>query len=279
VDFAAIDRLENIAGVSVVRATADNADLGRIQRRVASNLRNALEEDVGATWDDRGWWLIWPVALLTLLWFRRGWTMQWVWVCGLGLGVAAMTPAPVAADPVDWFLTPDQQGRYAFEQKRFGDAADRFEDPMWKGVAAYRAGRYQQAAEVFARVPTARGLFNAGNSYVKAREYDLAVSAFRQAVAEDPEFAAARGNLALAEYIITYLNDARLQGDTGNESELGADGFKFDNKSGEGVEIVINDTSRLEAKSEEQWMRAVDTQPGEFLRMKFALEAEKGVTP
>lgn len=279
VDFAAIDRLDGISGVSVVRATADNADLARIQRRVATNLQNALDEDVGAAWDDQGWWLLWPAAFLSLLWFRRGWTMQWVWLCGLGLSVTALTPAPAAADPVGWFLTPDQQGRYALEHKRFAEAADLFEDPMWKGVAAYRAGRYQEAAEAFARVPTAQGFFNAGNSYVKARDYDLAVEAFRQAVAEDPTFVEAQRNLAITEYIIAYLNDLRLQTDRGDQSELGADGFKFDNKTGEGVEMVINDTSRLEAKSEEQWMRAVDTEPAEFLRIKFALEADRERAP
>lgn len=279
VDFAAIDRLGGVSGVSVVRATADNADLARIQRRVATNLQNALDEDVGAAWDDQGWWLLWPTALLSLLWFRRGWTMQWVWLLGLGISVTALTPAPAAADPVGWFLTPDQQGRYAFERKQFPEAADLFEDPMWKGIAAYRAGRYQEAAEAFARVPTAQGFFNAGNSYVKARDYYLAVEAFRQAVTEDPGFIAAQRNLAITEYIIDYLNDLRLQTDHGDQSELGADGFKFDNRTGEGVEMVINDTSRLEAKSEEQWMRAVDTEPAEFLRIKFALEADRERAP
>ena len=136
VDMAAIERLAGIGGVSVVRATPDNADLTRIQRRVATNLQNALDEDAAAVWDDQGWWLLWPGALLALLWFRRGWTMQWIWVGAVGLSAAAMTPVPAAADPADWFLSPDQQGRYAFEQKRFSKAADLFEDPMWKGIAA-----------------------------------------------------------------------------------------------------------------------------------------------
>jgi len=270
VDLASIGRL----GVNVVRATTDNADLQRIARRLESNLLNALDKDVLAAWDDQGWWLLWPGALLGLFWFRRGWTMHWVFVAALGLGSAGIAP-PATADPVDWFLTPDQQGRYAMQQRRFSDAADLFEDPMWQGIAAYRAGRYQQAAEVFARVPTAQGFFNLGNSYVKAREYDRAVVAFRQAVAEDPEFGPARENLELAEYIVTYLNDVRLQSDTGDDSELNADGFRFDNKADEGTEIVINDASRLEAKSEEQWLRAVATQPSEFLRIKFALEADR----
>ena len=270
VDLASIGRL----GVNVVRVTTDNSDLQRIQRRVESNLLNALDKDVLAAWDDQGWWLLWPGALLGLFWFRRGWTMHWVFVAALGLGSTSIAP-PATADPLDWFLTPDQQGRYAMQQRRFGDAADLFEDPLWQGIAAYRAGRYQEAAEVFARVPTAQGFFNLGNSYVKAREYDRAVAAFRQAVTEDPDFVSAQKNLEVTEYIISYLNDVRLQTDTGDDSELSADGFRFDNKTDEGTEFIINDASRLEAKSEEQWLRAVATQPNEFLRIKFALEADR----
>ena len=47
----------------------------------------------------------------------------------------------------------------------------------------------------------------------------------------------------------------------------------------EGQEIVINDASRLEASSEDQWMRAVDTESSEFLRIKFAIEAERAAQP
>ena len=105
--------------------------------------------------------------------------------------------------------------------------------------------------------------------------FDLFAEAYRKAVSEDPTFVEARENLALAEHIVVYINRARLQSDTGDESELSADGFKFDNTFNEGVEIVINDESRLDAGAEAQWMRTVDTAPAEFLRIKFALEAER----
>ena len=45
----------------------------------------------------------------------------------------------------DWWLTPDQQGRRAFEGGDYGAAAKNFEDSEWKGVAAYRAGDYEAA--------------------------------------------------------------------------------------------------------------------------------------
>lgn len=240
-----------------------------------SNLQNALDQDEAAAWDDQGWWLIWPGALLFLLWFRRGLTMQWSWLPAVFCAGLVLTPTPTRAEPIDWFFTPDQQGRLAFEDKRFSEAADLFEDPMWKGTAAYRAGRYQEAAQLFSRVPTAQGFFNMGNALIKAREYFRAVEAFRQAVAEDPDYAPARQNLAIAEFLVGYLERLREASDTGDESELGADEFKFDNRQSKGVEIVINDESRLQEKSAEQWMRAVDTEPREFLRTKFALEADR----
>ncbi len=273
-----LDRLAD-AGVSVVKATSDDADLASIQRRVASNLQNALDQDEAAAWDDQGWWLVWPGALVFLLWFRRGVTMQWGWLVVVGMASATFSPVPAHAEPIDWFFTPDQQGRLAFEDRRFSEAADLFEDPLWKGTAAYRAGRYQEAAQFFARVPTAQGFFNMGNALIKAREYYPAVEAFRQAVAEDPDFAPARHNLEVAEFVTAYLERLREQSDTGEQSELGADEFKFDNRQDKGVEMVINDTSRMEAKSADQWMRAVDTESSEFLRMKFALEADRQGQP
>ena len=79
--------------------------------------------------------------------------------------------------------------------------------------------------------------------------------------------------LEIAKAIDAYLNRVREQGDTGEEAGIGADDYKFDNTSGEGEEMVITGESKLKLESAEQWMRAVDTQPRDFLRTKFALEA------
>ena len=173
-------------------------------------------------------------------------------------------------------MTPDQRGRYAFDEKRFSEAGDLFENPKWKGVAHYRSGRYLEAAEIFARIQSADGLFNMANALVKGREYAQGVEAYRQALAEDPEHRPARQNLAIAEAIIARLNRIRLQEDTGEQTELGADDYKFDNTSGEGKEIIITGQGKLKVESAEQWMRMIDTQTRDFLRIKFALEAEKG---
>ncbi|GMR17427.1 MAG: hypothetical protein BMS9Abin32_526 [Gammaproteobacteria bacterium] len=75
IDAAILRRMSSEAGVAVVRAATGNSDIRRLQRSIQSNLRAA--EDPDSLWRDQGWWLLWPALLLSLLHFRRGWTMRW----------------------------------------------------------------------------------------------------------------------------------------------------------------------------------------------------------
>lgn len=75
IDTSMLRRVSSEANVSVVRAGTGDADIRQLLRTIQSNLRQA--DDPDAQWTDQGWWLLWPAALLSLLWFRRGWTMQW----------------------------------------------------------------------------------------------------------------------------------------------------------------------------------------------------------
>ncbi len=76
-DLGALRRFERETGAPVVRATADDSDLRRLLRHIESRLHQFDEQDPNIQWKDQGWWLLWPAALLTAAWFRRGWTMQW----------------------------------------------------------------------------------------------------------------------------------------------------------------------------------------------------------
>ena len=193
--------------------------------------------------------------------------------------VALVVLAERRGDFTALWLTPDQQGRLAYENKEFSAAADLFEDPVWTGRAAYAAGRYTEAAAAFARIPTAEGFYNRGNALMKAREYRQAILSYEQAVAEAPDWPEAAENLRLARHVLEYIERSREQSDTGDESELGADDVQFDNTKERGKEIVITQESTIEAESAEKWMRSVDTETRDFLRFRFALEATRGEGP
>ena len=75
IDATVLQNLSREANVSVVRASTGEDDIRQLLRRIESNLRQA--DDPNAQWKDEGWLFLWPAALLSLLWFRRGWTMRW----------------------------------------------------------------------------------------------------------------------------------------------------------------------------------------------------------
>ena len=61
-------------GEARVQTTIDNADVTAIARRLADAPGAPV---AGATerWEDRGYWLAPLIALIGLLWFRRGWVL------------------------------------------------------------------------------------------------------------------------------------------------------------------------------------------------------------
>lgn len=92
-------------------------------------------------------------------------------------------PILVAAD---WFQNADQQAFAAFQQQRYEEAAQLFNDPYQQGVSWYRAGKYADAEKAFAQVTQpekqADAQYNLGNVYAKQEQYDKAVRAYQNAV-------------------------------------------------------------------------------------------------
>lgn len=274
--MAEFDAVADLQNVTLIELTADSSDVSRIERRAAQAYREALNNDDRQKWDDRGWLLAWPAALIVLLWFRRGWTMRWSVVLIVSASLSSGGKAH-ADGVVDWFLTPDQQGRLAWEDKRFGDAADLFTDPAWKGYALYRAGRYPEAIDVLSQIDTADAAVMLGLSHIKSRGYRPAIEAFETALERDPENAGAKRNLEVARAILKYVEETREASDTGEESGIGADDVVFDNEAGKGTDTQIEAQPDGEPglQSAEQWMRTVDTQTKDFLRSRFLLEASR----
>jgi Ca-activated chloride channel family protein len=180
-----------------------------------------------------------------------------------------------AGNPMDIWFTPDQQGRLAVEKKDWAKAAALFEDPMWSGIASYSGRNFPAAADSFGRIPSAVGFYNRGNAFMKGFDYAKAIGAYEQAVADAPDWNEAIENLELATYTLQYIQDTREASDTGDESELGADGYKFDNTEDRGEDMTITNESTMDLAAEEKWMRSVDTETRDFLRSRFELEINR----
>lgn len=263
--------LDALSG-QVIAVTPDGGDIRRVDHFLNAAFRRAMLEDGTQPWEDRAHWLAWPAALIVLFWFRRGWTMRWaVVLCALML----MPAGPARAGVADWFLTPDQQGRLAFDRKEFARAGELFEDPLWRGYALYKAGKYEEAIEVLDRVETAQAASIQGMAHIKFRQYRDGVRSFETALERDPDYPGAAENLEVARRIVTYVEETREASDTGEESGIGADDVVFDNEANRGVEtdMEVPEEGAGAPLTTEQWMNTVDTRTADFLRLRFALEA------
>lgn len=275
-DREGLEALASEAGADVISATVNGSDVARIQSRVQSHLQDVRAAEEATRWKDFGYFLVIPVALLALFWFRRGWTVQWVPVLVL-LALSGCSGGEGGFRFVDLWLTPDQQGRYHFERGEFSMAAERFRDPMWKGISLYRSGDYQGSIDWFARLEGSEADFNLGNAYARIGSYEEAVARYDDALMERPDWTEARENREVV-YALIPRPDEEPPGEAAPPSDptFEADQVEFDEKGKEGQEGEVPMETLSEEQIAEMWLRRLQTSPADFLRAKFAYQARSG---
>ena len=168
-----------------------------------------------------------------------------------------------------WF-TADQQGRHAFEKKDYRQAAERFADPMWKGVAFFRAGEFEQAQAVFAGLDSAEAHYNRANCLVMLGKYQDAIASYDRALERRPGWTAAEENRAIAT---ARAERMKQEGGEMGQQEIGADEIVFDKKKPGGQETEITTEQAADSTSMQAlWLRRVQTRPADFLKAKFAYQ-------
>jgi len=265
-DVDGLKTLQREAGVQVATVTLDDGDVEWIARRIQTAFEQKAAE--GATrWRDMGWWLTFPIALVGVLWFRRGWSVQWAGALLFALALGSPQPAR-AAEFADMWLTPDQQGRLAFERGDFAAAAGHFRDPAWRGVALYRAGNYAEALDAFAALDTAESYYNQGNALMQLGRAEEATAAYKRALEMHPDWAEAKANLTIAERLVAMKKDE--EDEQQQEPNQRPDQIVFDDKGKKGKAGLVNAAEQ----TAEMWMRNIQITPTDLLARKFAIEAK-----
>lgn len=173
------------------------------------------------------------------------------------------------------WLTPDQQGRYYFEKNDYKSAAERFQDPSWKGIAAYRSGNFEAAVGQFALVETADGYFNLGDAYAHLGQLEQAAASYEEALRRKPSDKEIRENLELVRSLILKRGKRKEEEPPqGEEPIFNPDEVKVDEKGKKGKAGEVDKMPLSDEQIQELWMRRLQTTPSEFLRLKFAIQAQ-----
>ncbi|ASK67911.1 hypothetical protein CF168_03005 [Shewanella bicestrii] len=306
-----VDSLANLAdstGGSLYRMTIDDADIQALERKIERF--SMLNNDTSMPWLDEGYWLLWPLALLSLLWFRRGWLVKWSLVLALTLpsiapqqAYAEITVSKAATEPqvtqvsfaerswqwwLDLWLTPDQQGALWFNRGEFAKAAAAYHSVLNKGIAYYYGGEYKLAHSAFMQVQTDLGAYYAASALARQREYIAARKLLRTLAKKQdiaPELKAdIEHNLKVIQGLIDEINQASASqansmGDQETSIELPDDQPQTAEGADEQTSQDKMQSQNLTAeqmlgdpKLAEVWLKRVEANPEQFLRAKFQLQ-------
>lgn len=206
-DSSGLQRFADSIGARYARARLGDSDLEQLG---LLDLRGGMlqQDDVTrlSAWLDQGYWLLLPLLLLAACAGRRGWLF-----C---LPLLLVQPQPASAMSLtDLWLRPDQQGQRLLNAERPAEAAQRFSDRQWQGIALYRAGDYQGAAERFAEGSSAADHYNLGNALARSDALEEAIEAYEHALALQPDLEPARRNKALVEQLLRQRQASAKQAD------------------------------------------------------------------
>jgi len=252
--------------VPVIGMQSNDSDLSRLNRALDASLRQARQNDTRLRWQDRGWWLLWPVALLLLLRMRS--------VAQMLLLLPLFTTPSAQADELElWRLwhTPDQHAMHLFAQGDYREAARLFSSPPWRGAALYRAGDYEAALSTFEQRSDARAYYNQGNALARLERYAEAAERFQLARAEVPHWQNAQDNYDL---VLRLAKRAKEDGRSGEPGQV-PDEIRFDLEKNRGKAA-----SALQSREEQArlWLDTLETSPAGYLKRRMLLQLQRQET-
>jgi Ca-activated chloride channel family protein len=163
-------------------------------------------------WEERFYIFVFPVILVILLWFRRGFTFPVILFFILSSSQVAGARNLTINDRL--FLNKDQLAQKALEEiEDFDTAIKLFDDPYKKGVAYYKSGNFQEAAKYFRQNQRpemqTNALYNLGNALTKQNKLDEAINTYQQVLDQNPDHEKAKHNMKIAKLMLSSVKDKK----------------------------------------------------------------------
>lgn len=188
--------------------------LEELKKRSESHLNWGKKNRI---WDEYFYLFLLPAVPFFLWWFRKGCVLLallGIFLPGIDLQASSLQ---------DLFKNSEELGKKAMESGEFEAAAAHFKDPYRAGVAYYKAGKFQEAEQMFLSSSrpevAAQALYNLGNTYVQQQKWNEAVKAYEEALNKQPDYQEAHENLQLVKDLMKEQESSQEEGEGGEKKE------------------------------------------------------------
>ena len=223
-DVINLNQLNELENVNVITVTLDDSDVQILAARIRQNLEFTIDlENAEEEWKDFGYWLLIPLLFISLLWFRRGWKVHWMWIFFIFYG--CNDAGEFHFD--EQFFTKDQKGQMLYDKGEKQKAAETFQSGSLKGYTYYELGELEKAAEAYSTDVSPQGFYNLGRVYAEMGDLASAQQAFNTAYELDPELKQAQVNLELVTDQLDSITRANALAE-GKELNSKADPKEFE---------------------------------------------------
>lgn len=205
-DSAALQELANLVNGRYADMQLSSADLDYLLSEddfLDEDDLSEVDENFDI-WYETGPWLLLIVLPLGAMMFRRGWILS----VSLLLGSAGLLTPTAPAEAAEWkdlWKTRDQQAEEAMQAEDTMTASVLFEDPNWKGSAAYKAGDYAAAVQAFSSALSTKDPephYNLGNALAMSQMFEQAIASYNIAIALQPDHADAIHNREIVQSLL-----------------------------------------------------------------------------
>lgn len=295
------EALSQNKNINVLLPSLDPTDVEQLAHKLEEEKEYQLDAQTQESlWVEHGYYLVWIIVFIILIWFRKGFMPTMV----LALMLSSCSGKYSGKD---LFFTRDYQGQQAFDKGNYEDAAELFDDAMHKGTAYFKAGDYKNAIKAFASDSSAAGYYNMGVACLKDSNYNAAYNAFYRAYMADSTYKGSAEAIqdiqawfvqqsnnemeALSDTVAAALFEQMKQ-NPNPEEDLGGGGQEATEEQMQEERLMEEAESEIHGANEEEelpdefeqdsgldaskvMIRDVQEDPGEFLKRKFEYQLKK----
>ncbi|MEM0910099.1 MAG: VWA domain-containing protein [Pseudomonadota bacterium] len=195
----------------VIRMSADDSDISAMvleDNIFSREVETSDEERSGDLWKDMGGYLILVVLPMVALLFRKGMVlcamvMLMHWPSTEAIAQQEIAAPETQLSAIDTlFLNQNQRAQKHFQNESFQQAQEQFVDKSWKAAAAYKAGDYETASQLYGQLEGVDNLYNLGNSLANQGQLQRAISAYSEVINNQPDHSQAIANKKLLEDLL-----------------------------------------------------------------------------